>query len=279
MRALSVVVALGVIGLPQSSVSVRDVLRAAGTYADSYHRAFTTVVAEEHYVQTLGDNSATRTLRSDVMLIRGAGRQDAWFFFRDVFEVDGQTVSSDRGRLEAWMRSSRDDFVHRARGLALEQARHNLGNIVRTINVPLIPLEFLLPRNQERFRCRAAGSATIGGVAVSVLTYEERDRPTMIRTPDGDDVEARGTFWIDAAGRVLRTELITGERKPRSRAGDRHRVQVRATITVTYEPNERLNMLVPAVMAESYDAGVEAVTGVARYSNFRRFETDARLIR
>jgi 3-methyl-2-oxobutanoate hydroxymethyltransferase len=77
---------------------------------------------------------------------------------------------------------------------------------------------------------------------VTAVGYEERRHPTMIRTPDGDDIEARGTFWIETGtGRVLKTELRTGERNER---------QVRATITVTYEPNERLRMLVPASMDE-----------------------------
>lgn len=267
--------------------SLGRLLEAAGTYAERYHEAFTTIVAEEQYLQrsvpplrsgsgtwalqAVGDDDEQRTLRSDVMLLRGVAGEDAWFFFRDVFDVDGRPVSSTRGRLESWLRQSRDAFVHRARALALEQARYNLGDILRTINVPLIALEFLLPRHQERFRFRLAGDASVSGVQVTAVTYEERRRPTMIRTPEGDDVEARGTFWIEpATGRVLRTELRTGERNPR---------QVRSSIVVTYELNERLGMLVPISMQERYSSGPVEITGLASYSNFRRFETDARIIR
>ncbi len=93
----------------------------------------------------------------------------------------------------------------------------------------------------------------------------------MIRTPDGDDVEARGRFWIEpATGRVLRTELRTGERNRR---------QVRAVIEVSYAANERLQMLVPVAMRERYEFGSIRIEGEAQYSNFRRFETDARIIR
>jgi hypothetical protein len=267
--------------------SLGRLLEAAGSYAERYHQAFTTIVAEEHYVQnvvaplrsdsgtwalqSVGDGDKQRTLRSDVMLLRGVTGEDAWFFFRDVFEVDGKPVSSTRGRLEAWFRQSRDSFVHRARALALEQARFNLGDILRTINVPLIALEFLLPRHQERFRFRLSGDTVVSGIEVTAVTYEERRRPTMIRTPDGDDIEARGTFWIEpGSGRVRRTELRTGERNPR---------QVRAAIVVTYERNERLDMLVPVSMQERYSAGSQEITGLASYSNFRRFETDVRIIR
>lgn len=274
-------------GMPAQRPSLGQVLERAGTYAEGYHEAFTTIVAEEHYVQrivspmrsssgtwalqTIGDDDEQRTLRSDVMLVRGVAGRDAWFFFRDVFEVDGRPVNSARGRLESWFRESRDSFVHRARALALEQARYNLGDILRTINVPLIALEFLLPRHQERFRFRHAGDTVVSGATVASVTYEERRRPTMIRTPDGDDIEAHGTFWIEpATGRVLRTELRTGERNGS---------QVRATIVVTYSSNERLGMLVPVSMQERYSSGSHEITGLASYSNFRRFETDARIIR
>jgi hypothetical protein len=260
--------------------SLGRVLDAAGAYAERYHDAFTTIVAEEHYVQQVvsqpgrfperaGDRE--RTLRSDVMLLRGGAGEGAWFFFREVFEVDGTAVSGTRGRLESWLRDSRDAFLNRARALALEQARYNLGDILRTINVPLIALEFVLPRHQERFRFRSAGQTTVNDVDVLAITFEERRHPTMIRTPDGEDIEARGTLWIEpATGRVLRTELRTGER---------HAADVRAAIIVSYEHNERLGMLVPAAMQERYVAGSHEITGLARYSNFRRFETDARIIR
>lgn len=278
MRALPLLLALCLpvwsSAAPQRS-SRNKLLDAAAVYTEQYHEAFTSIVAEERYVQRLqpglGDRARRRTLRSDVMLLRGVDGEHGWFFFRDVFEVDGEAVSGERGRLESWLRQSRDAFVQRARALALEQARYNLGNIVRTINVPLVALEFLLPRNQQRFRFRMTNQETVSGTHVMTVTYEERRRPTMIRTPEGDDVEARGRFWIEAGtGRVFRTELRTGER-------DRH--QVRATIVVTYEPNERLRMLVPVAMEESYSAGTEEIAGSATYSNFRRFETDARIIR
>jgi hypothetical protein len=257
--------------------SLRDVLGSAGTYSERYHDAFTTIVAEERYLQraTAASDAAKgaeeRLLRSDVMLVRGAAGESTWFFFRDVFEVDGQPVSGTRGRLESWYQESRDSFMHKARALAIEQARFNLGDVLRTINVPLFALEFLFPRNQDRFRFRMSADGVVDGTRVTTVTFQERRRPTMIRTLDGEDVDVRGTFWIEpATGRVLKTELRTGE-------GNRRRI--RAVITVTYAPNERLLMLVPASMDETYAFKSIHITGTAMYSNFRRFETEARIIR
>jgi hypothetical protein len=269
----------------QQRASLEDILRRAGIYAQTYHREFTSVVAEEHYVQrvTRGsgggsgrwplagvtDDSEKRTLRSDYMLLRGEPGETAWLSFRDIFEVDGRVVAGERGRLETWLRGSRAGLASRARALALDQARYNVGSLVRTINVPLLPLEFLVPDTQKRMRFRLRAEETILGTQAAVVSYEERHRPTMIRTPEGDDVPADGRFWIEpASGRVLKTEL---------RTGNRNRRQVRTTITVSYERNERLNMLVPVGMEETYFTGSETITGSARYSNYRRFETDARI--
>jgi hypothetical protein len=75
-----------------------------------------------------------------------------------------------------------------------------------------LALEFLLPRHQDRFRFRLSKVTAAQGTEIAEITFEERRRPTMIRTPEGDDVEARGTFWIDpVTGRVLKSELRTGD--------------------------------------------------------------------
>jgi hypothetical protein len=198
------------------------------------------------------------------MLLRGVAGEDAWFAFRDVFEVDGRPRRLLTGRLEGWLADSRTSFVQRARALALEQARYNIGPVVRTINVPTLALEVLVPANQERFRFRRTGQTNLLGAEVSVISFEERRRPTMIRTPEG-------TLWIEpGTGRVVRTELRTGGSKTR---------QVDATITVTYADVPRLELLLPESMQERYLAGSTEITCTATYSNFRRFETDARIVR
>jgi len=283
---LSITIALAAPVAAVQRVDAGSVLRRAGEYAEQYQRAFSTVVAEEHYVQRIAQRmrpgaaewapegartGAERTMKSDFMLIRGVAGEEAWFAFRDVFEVDGTPVSGERGRLEAWLNESRYTLAQRARALALEQARYNLGGIVRTINTPLLPLELLTPRHQKRFRFRLQGSMPLRGPAAAVIAYEERERPTIIRTPEGRDVPASGRLWIEPeTGRVLMTELRTGGRDPNV---------VQATITVTYDHHERLQMLVPVQMDEVYAAGATEVQGSATYVNYRRFETGARIVK
>jgi len=210
-------------------------------------------------------------MRSEFMLVRGGGEEGMWLAFRDVLDVNGHATESQRGRLEQWLTQASGTFRERARALALEQARYNLGDIVRTINVPTLPLEFLLAERQARFRFKAAGEATMNGVKVLIISFEERERPTLIRTPTGDNVPARGAFWIDpVTGRVFSSELRTGEKE---------RNRLRATIRVTYEVEPKLSMLVPVLMAETYQSSTIQIAATARYSNYRRFETKARLVR
>jgi hypothetical protein len=249
-------------------------LKRSASYVEQYHRQLEAIVAEERYVQrssTTGSSAVSRTLRSDFMLLPGGSGEPAWFAFRDVFEVDGEAVERSRGRLERWLAGSRSGFMHKARALALEQARYNIGPIVRTINVPTLALEILMPHRQDRFRFRQQGTERIDGTDVRVVTFEERRRPTLIRTPEGRDLPASGRVWIEpSSARVVRTELRTGE------TGRDH---VEATIRVTYTYIPRLELWLPAEMQERYAGRGTEILCTATYSNFRRFETDARIIR
>ena len=285
LRGAALVLVFAVLGTPLHAqrISLDDLRARAGAYVVDYHQRLAAIVAEEHYVQRSvttatgarpqadGKDVEQRTLRSDFMLLPGMAGEEAWFAFRDVFEVDGQPVSSQRGRLEQWLSGPRSNFMRNARALALEQARHNLGPITRTINVPTLALEILMPARQERFRFRQTGTQNANGIQATVVTFEERRRPTMIRTPEGRDLRARGALWIEpTTGRVVRTELRTGE------SG---RDPVEGTIVVEYAFVPRLDLLVPVRMDERYAGRGTEISCTATYSNFRRFETEARIIR
>jgi hypothetical protein len=239
------------------------------------------IVAEESYVQATGPDLTSagvpgdrsrverqRTLKSDFAIVRLSG-DDSWIGVRDVIEVDGQPVPGERGRLQALLSDTRTALAARVRKLADEQAKYNVGDLYRTINVPTLPLEFLLADRQPRFRFKRSRAATVNGVPVWTITFEERQRPTLIRTPEGRDVVSAGMFWIDPqTGAVLRTELRAGENMGR---------RLRSIILVSYARNDRFDMLLPEDMNELYLAGRNRIEGHATYSNFRRFETETRI--
>jgi len=97
------------------------------------------------------------------------------------------------------------------------------------------------------------------------IAFEERDRPTIIKTPMGRDVVSRGSFAIDPAdGHVVRSTLTL--------------LDMRATLAVEYAMEPRLRIWVPVKMTESYRMPDETLDAIASYSNYRRFETNVRLV-
>jgi hypothetical protein len=140
--------------------------------------------------------------------------------------------------------------------------------VVRTVNVPTLALEFLEPAAQTRSRFKKVREDTVEGVRAWVVSFEERARPTRIRTTRGQDVKTRGLAWIDPdAGRILRTEL-----NPQFQHG------LTARIATTYAADARLGLRVPVEMTEVYGMESRTLTGTATYTNFRRFETEVRLL-
>jgi hypothetical protein len=261
----------GLVALPSIQPDMRTLLRRAGAYVVSYHESLTALVADELYVQSLtsrqSGETVERTIRSQFAIV-GGERDEGWFVIRDVIEVDGYPVQ-ERSGIEGLLKVPRTRLRASAFAAAGEQTKYNLGQVYRTINVPTLPLTFLLPENQKRFRFNATRSETTAGASVSVIRYEERDRPTIIRTPSGRSIVSRGTLWIDPpSGQVRKTELVTDE--PRG---------LTTVIGVVYEREARLNLLVPARMTESYETADERITATATYSNFRRFEAEARIVR
>jgi hypothetical protein len=261
--------------------NLKTVLGRAATYALDYHKRFTVLVAEERYVQRVGpERPATpdspspllrqeRHLTSDYVLLNDFAGANSWVGVREVLEVDGEPVTADRERLRAILEDTTQPLMSRIRALADQQARYNLGDLYRTINIPTLPLEFLLPDRQSRFRFKHTGSRSVQDRPVWVVSFDERERPTIIRTPEGRDITSSGSFWIDPAnGAVLRSELRTGQVPGRP---------LSTIILVSYTYNKRFDMLLPDDMNELYLTGHTRIEGHATYSNYRRWEAEVRI--
>lgn len=259
---------------------LQTVLRRAADYVRGYHEALSAIVAEERYVQRSRPHRAPslpgpeteaheRRLRSDFVIVPGVGAGSPWLGVREVLEVDGRPIEGEHGRLEALLRDTRADTAGRLRALADAQAQYNLGDLYRTINVPTLALDFLLPDRQDRFRFKRSGTAELHGASVWTVTYQERARPTLIRTPEGRDVVSAGVFWIaPETGAVVRTELRAGENLGR---------RLRSVILVSYARHDRFDMLLPDDMNELYVTPRSQIEGHATYGRFRRFETEVRI--
>jgi hypothetical protein len=269
--AVLVVLAGGAFAAQAPSLSLRDVLARLDAYLATYESTLATVVAEEHYTQSVESSSRgdrrTRTLISDYALARSPGGH-AWTGFRDTFEVDGGSVRDRANRLQALMAEGSAESARQALRISRDNAQYNLGEevVARTINVPTVALDLIHPRHRSRLSVEPRGEEMVDGVRALVLAFRERDRPTILRTPDGKDRRARGAVWVDSTnGEVLRTDLSWDGRPD-------------GYIVVHYRRDEGIGALVPETMLEEYRGARGVVTGKATYTNYRRFQTAARVI-
>jgi hypothetical protein len=243
-----------------------EILARAAAYVGDFVQRFSSVVAEERFIQDArrvggqrgGAPGVTlhRELVSDYLLVQPPGAA-AWHPFRDVFQVDGRAVRDRGERLtNLFLQPSAAD-VQRAMEIDREGARYNLGDPVRTINNPLLALGFLQAYYQPRFKFSLRDLDPEAGPDVWIVEYKEQTHPTILRRTPDRDLTARGRLWIEArTGRVVKTEL---------------RVSDDDEITATFRFDERFQIAVPIEMREHYWNGNEFVEGVARYQGFRRF--------
>jgi hypothetical protein len=262
-----------------------SLLTAAASYVADYEERASFFLFEERYVQsvqTQGPSAppgSSRTLRSEVALVNTP--DFGWIGFRDVFEVDGRAVGNRQNRLEALFTGSlSNDTLTRARILADESARFNLGSVQRTVNYPTMALVFLREAHHARSTFTREDPARVNGVPTWIVGFTETERPTLVgsqiaESPSGD-VSARGRFWIEPeSGRVRRSEITFAQSRSLG------------TIDVEYGPWPGLDVLVPTVMRETFVVKalaadesawlIQVIRGEARYSNVRQFKGTARI--
>ena len=260
-------------------VTLDALLARAGAYVTEFERRFSNVVAEEHYEQLVLGRSSTmvtrnlvrRDLRSDFLLVKLPDR-DSWIPFRDVFEVDGKPVRDRQERLTGLFLQPQTVAVDQAKKIADESSRYNIGNVLRTINVPVLALIVLRPQDQPRFTFSRLQKDRRAGADVWSIEYHERGVATIVRGEDNKDLPSEGRLWIEApTGRVVKTELVVDD------------TTVRAVITTDYRPDAAFGFNLPSQMHEQYTsaANLSRIIGTATYSKFRRFnvETDQTLRR
>lgn len=260
--------------LPAAAPRVEELLGRAGLYVTDFVQRFTSIVAEERFVQdarrvsvpsgkkgngkalSAQDVAVHRELVSDYLLVKGS-EDGGWHSFRDVIEVDGRAVADRTDRLTELFLKPSDGALARAAEVDRESTKHNLGDPVRTINNPLLVLGFLQRQYQGRFKFSLRGQDPELGPDVWVVEYREQARPTLLRRfPDGD-LPARGHAWIEGqTGRIVRTELAVSDNDE---------------IITSFRFDERLRIALPVEMRESYWSGGEYVVGTARYGRFRQF--------
>jgi hypothetical protein len=247
------------------------VLARAGAYADALEESYVRIVGDEDYLQTVrgtGGRTESRHLQSEVFFVR-IDESSAWMMVRNISKVDGRSVRGSHDRIMAALADAPARRTARLRALADEGARYNIGGLQRNFSDPLLAVTFLDRARRPRFAFNgAAGNVTPGRYR---FRFDEQVRPTLIRNGrNGESIPASGTLDVAEDGRIVRTELHVEVDN-----------QTTAGIRVSFDVDSRLGMAVPAMMEEEYSMGMSADTVIsckAVYSNFRRFETAARIV-
>lgn len=263
--------------LQSPAPALAEILDRAATYVQEYKSRFSAVVSEEKYTQQVqgfvsagavtGWNAPLhRTTRSDILLVSLGPHE--WIGFRDVFEVNGTAIRDHDQRLQKLFLETPGLLIERASKISDESARFNLGSVLRTINLPVLALQFLDEYNLPRSEFKLNGNDKVRGIDAAIIRFTEQETPSIIRDRIGNSQLANGRFWIDpASGRVLRSVLRV-DNSP-----------MHVTIDVTYESNAKVAMWVPTTMRERYEVSRgEMITTVASYSNFRKFSVDSSAI-
>jgi len=263
--------------------TLADVLARAGDYVAEFQRQLSGIVAEERYIQDVrpsstGMGSSNRTiavmhreLTSDLLLVRPEGT-DRWIQFRDVFDVDGVRVRDRDERLMKLFVTPTGSTATQVQRISDESSRYNIGNLLRTVNVPVLALAILEQRTRGRFQFhrrenRAKPQLARGDAgrwsADWVVEFDETEPRTIIRTTSGRDMPVHGRFWLDAtSGQVLGSEIIAED------------TSLRGVIDVEYQREPTIGLMVPVEMREHYDIRRDnsRVDGVATYGRFRQFQ-------
>jgi hypothetical protein len=265
-------------------LSAAGVVRAAAAYLKTYQEQLTFLIADEAYTQQVraqmpdDQGPKGRTMKSE-MFFMFTPADRVWMAIRDIIEVDRKPVTG-RQDLRAALETMPTAQV--ARTFKAQNSRFNIGRVQRNFNEPILSLLVVDSRYLPNFTFDRRRVERIAGGALVTVTFAEKGVPTLITDLQSRPVFSKGEMIIEAAtGRIRRAQLsliIQG---------------VTLELTTTYGPDERLGLWVPIQFRERYQEGVlsggtartrlenttnyEEIVCEARYTNYRRFETTARI--
>jgi len=263
--------------------ALADLLDRASRYVLDYEEAFWILAMDEEYVQWLerptnpgsnlsranpgggmlpGQQLNRRIVKADYLLVQ-AGEGRGWLPFRDVIAVNGKELRPQDDRLIRLFRSGNQEAFELAARVHDESRQQDIGNVTRTINIPMLGMMLLHPEVRGRFSFKHDGDEQISGRYVERLSYRETGRPTLIKTSRGRDLVLTGRMWIEpTSGVVVRTEIVAAD------------PIVRAVITVTFRRDGELALWVPEKMEEYYKANValDDIFAVSTFSVPRVFQ-------
>ena len=248
-------------------------MAAAGTrYVADYAAKMMFIVGDEIYTQQTFDSIDHRTgsrLMKGELFLTFLQADHTWVAVHDVAEVDGEPVP-DRQSLQ--MVISRGALTSVVADVVRHNAHFNIGRIERTFNEPTLALLVLDQSRVSNFNFTRKQVETRDGITLVTLAFTERDRPTIVSSKSGGPVFAKGELLMEAGTGLVRATHIM------FKDGG-----VTADLTTTYQLDPRLELWLPLTFTERYEGEPEGLkeidTGLAQYSNFKRYETSGHIKR
>jgi len=268
--ALAPAVVLGRAALEREAPRDRDVLARAGEVVRMYEVELPRLVARETSAQQIkgrSELSQQRHLVAEFGWVAFPGSTDV-VGVRDVVVVYSHPSTTERERLQSLLHGSHAGAGVEVRRLLDEAARYNLtvNKGARNLNLPTLVLFFLHPLAQPHFSWsrRSPPSAPLWE-----FEFKEREGPTFIHGgADGRErVVSRGLVLIEPTSGVLRRSEL------RLRFDG-----INYTLVTTFDRVAALDLVLPVSLEERYETSTDSVVGTAAYDNYRRFETDARIL-
>ena len=199
------VLAAGALAWPQSlqAPSLDDVLKRAREAVVRYEEQAVLLLADEQCdqkafesnVETTGgfgafrgtpvrvDPKGRRRWQAELAMIRTPELTSTgypWTEFRDVVSVDGQALPDHVSRLSSLFLQQAGWTLQRARDIAQESARFNIGSVARNVNTPAVPLLVLHPANAARFSFEKDREEDVEHIRTWKVDYREKAAPTLI---------------------------------------------------------------------------------------------------
>ena len=227
------------------------------------------MVADEELIQETDgrlNRRMSQRLQSEIAFLRLPGGLE-WMGFRRVRTVNGKPLTGTRTLAELLAITS-TDALQQAGMLVDESAKSNLGN-PRTTNMPNLPLELLSKKYRHRYEVVHKGRSNMHGHAVNEVELSELGAEPIVFN-EGRQMKTRLRAWIDArSGALWRAEVEM--RVP----GDNRNP---AWLRVDFAVDKALQIMVPVTMRERFNSIADTGTSLATYTNFRRFQTSARIV-
>ncbi len=263
---------------------VEHTLREARAYLEQYRSDLAFILANEETTQRITRQTpvvqgapASRRTKAEVYF-KYVDIDNTWMAIREFVDVDGHKVERQPD-LKAALQSQ--GLAQVARTFKTFNSQFNIGRIYRNFNEPTLALGVLELDRGPQFVFTLKGTRRSNGLTLITLAFRDQPGPdAFVYNLDMQPASIEGEIVIEqGTGRIHRTRL------------DIQMASVKAVLTTEYALAESVNLLVPTVFREQYEAGVdysgsavlnfaaayESIFCDSRYTNFRQFKTTSRI--